>query len=206
MPSTVIHQCLCLFTAIIPPPTPRQTNYFCIASHKEQLDTELPMYPRVTNKKKDGSVCHALHGLITEEQGWVHENWMNTAKEWVQLEQAILAQALGTKRKPTAAFAKEVAWLLTAVHHRRVPRGAHIEGRVKRGHNYEYYCNFTYCSSFLPFHFIINRLWSFALIQPYLEIRFEVPHFRLTQSLGCTDVTEQQVVCWWGEGQYHELI
>lgn len=120
MPSTVNHWCLCLFTVIIPPPTSRllgYTNYLCIASHKEQLDPWAARVSQELQKEKKTDVrvlpCIAQAG-----------NWRAGLSSWKlnecnegggsTFQRAILAQALGARRKSTTAVAKEVPCLLNS--------------------------------------------------------------------------------------------
>lgn len=149
MPSNVIHRCLftCRNFSSHPQTVAGQTNYFCPASHKEQLDPEPLMYPRV---------CRRLHGLVTEEQDWLHGSWMNAANERLQLEQAILAQGLRAKRKSTTAVAKEVVCLLNSRCDSCSSQHDPLRCTewVGRGHNNGSHYTFPCCSFTRPFHVI----------------------------------------------------
>lgn len=93
---------------------------------------------------------------------------MNAAKEWAQLKQAILARALGVKRKSTTAVAKEVACLL----HSSLDSCSSVQDppevlRQEEGGGaiMSVITAFLVALSFLPFHLSTNPLRPFALIQ-----------------------------------------
>lgn len=96
---------------------------------------------------------------------------MNAAKEWAQLKQAILARALGVKRKSTTAVAKEVACLL----HSSLDSCSSVQdppkvlrdrrSRKKGGAIMTVITAFLVALSFLPFQLSTNPLRPFALIQ-----------------------------------------